>query len=187
LTIHFAKETVMKMLRRLLQDEQGFVMSTELTVVATLLVVGLVTGLQCVQSAVVGEMKDVAAALGSLNQSYCFSGKHGCWFWHCGTTSWTAGSCFVDCLDELPAPVDIGCVCVSPYVELVPPLPPVVEPPCAVLPPLDLVVPPADCPPACPPVCDGPGTACVPADCPSAVPGPAPGGPEAAPVGPVVW
>ena len=179
----------MTILRRLLQDEHGFVMSTEMTVVATLLVVGLVTGLQCVQSAVVGEMKDVAAALGSLNQSYCFTGKHGCWFWHCGTTSWTAGSCFVDCLDELPAPVDFGCVCLEPCVEIAPPVPPVpavVEPPHAVLPPLDWLVPADGCPPACPPACDGP-QACVPADCPSAVPGPTPGCPEAAPDGPVVW
>jgi Flp pilus assembly pilin Flp len=175
----------MTILRTLLQDEHGFVMSTEMTVVATLLVVGLITGLQCVQTAVVAEMNDVAAAVGSLNQSYCFTGKHGCWFWTCGTTSWTAGSCFVDCIDELPAVIDIGCVCVEPCIPMPPPSP-VPDDPHAVVPPVESLILPDVCPPVCPPVCDGPAKECLPAACPPDVPCSPPSGPEA-PEHPVIW
>ena len=62
------------MLNRLFQDEAGFIVSAELVLVATLLVIGLIVGLSEVQHAIVSELNDVADAIGSLNQSYCFSG-----------------------------------------------------------------------------------------------------------------
>lgn len=62
------------MIRQLLNDEAGFVVSAELILVATLTVVGLVVGLAEVQHSLVSELNDVADAIGSLNQSYAFTG-----------------------------------------------------------------------------------------------------------------
>jgi Flp pilus assembly pilin Flp len=64
------------MVRQLLNDEAGFIISAELVLVATLLVIGLIVGLSEVQHAVVSELNDVADAIGELNQSYSFSGFH---------------------------------------------------------------------------------------------------------------
>jgi Flp pilus assembly pilin Flp len=64
------------MLQQLLRDEAGFIISAELVLVATLLVIGLIVGLSEVQHAVVSELNDVADAIGELNQSYYFSGFH---------------------------------------------------------------------------------------------------------------
>jgi hypothetical protein len=62
------------MLRTLLNDEAGFIVSAELVLVATLCVIGLIVGLSEVQHAVVQELNDVAEAIGELNQSYIFTG-----------------------------------------------------------------------------------------------------------------
>lgn len=62
------------MLRNFRDDESGFLVSTELVFIATICVIGLVTGLVEVQSAVIGELNDVGEAIGSLNQSFFFSG-----------------------------------------------------------------------------------------------------------------
>lgn len=64
------------MVRQLLNDEAGFIISAELVLVATLLVIGLIVGLSEVQHAVVTELNDVADAIGELNQSYRTSGFH---------------------------------------------------------------------------------------------------------------
>lgn len=64
------------MLKTLWSDEAGFIISAELILVATLLVVGLVVGLSEVQHAVVSELNDVGDAIGELNQAYSFSGFH---------------------------------------------------------------------------------------------------------------
>ena len=86
------------MLTRLYQDDRGFVVSAELVLIATLLVVGLVVGLSEVQHAVVAELNDVGDAIGKLNQSYSFSGfskAKGM-----GSASYSRGSYFVDTMDE---------------------------------------------------------------------------------------
>jgi Flp pilus assembly pilin Flp len=57
-----------------LRDEGGFIVSAELVLVATILVIGLIVGLSEVQHAVVSELNDVGDAIGSLNQCYFFSG-----------------------------------------------------------------------------------------------------------------
>ena len=62
------------MVRQLLNDEAGFIVSAELVLVATLLVIGMIVGLSEVQHAVVQELNDVADAIGQLNQSYYYSG-----------------------------------------------------------------------------------------------------------------
>jgi hypothetical protein len=95
------------MSRKLLADESGFIISAELVLVATLLVIGLIVGMSEVQHAVVAELNDVADAIGSANQSYHYSGftkrdwGWGGWYGYgCGVHAYTAGSVFVDLQDE---------------------------------------------------------------------------------------
>ena len=83
----------MKMLRRIWKDEAGFVVSTELVLVATSLGIGMVVGLSTVRDAVVQELGDVALAIGNINQSYTYSGVTGC-------DASTAGSFFADLFDH---------------------------------------------------------------------------------------
>jgi hypothetical protein len=85
---------------RLLHDETGFIVSTELVLISTLLVIGLVVGLSEVQHSIVSELNDVAEAFGGVNQSFKFSGfssfkKEG----H-GVKAIIAGSSFRDSRDE---------------------------------------------------------------------------------------
>ena len=87
------------MMQQLLRDEAGFIISAELVLVATLLVIGLIVGLSEVQHAVVSELNDVADAIGELNQCYSFSGFHKRDF--CGRVhAVTYGSYFVDQRDD---------------------------------------------------------------------------------------
>lgn len=89
----------MQTLSLLWQDDAGFVVSAELVIVATLLVVGLIVGLSEVQHAVVAELNDVGDAIGSLNQGYRFSGfskrKAGG-----GVAASSYGSSFADTMDD---------------------------------------------------------------------------------------
>lgn len=62
------------MFTALLNDEAGFIVSAELVLIATLLVIGLIVGLSEVQHAVVTELNDVGDAIGCLNQSYYYTG-----------------------------------------------------------------------------------------------------------------
>jgi hypothetical protein len=76
-------------------DEGGAILSAELVIVLTIVVLGLITGLACLQQALVAELQDVSAAFSGLNQSYFTPGFRGCWkIW--GRTSGTAGSMFID-------------------------------------------------------------------------------------------
>ena len=65
-------------MKSLMNDECGFVVSAELILIATITVLGLVVGLAEVRQAVSEELEDVASAIGSLNQSYCFTGLQTC-------------------------------------------------------------------------------------------------------------
>lgn len=90
------------MIRQLLADEAGFIVSAELVLVATILVLGLIVGLSQIQYAVVEELNDVAHAIGSLNQSYAFTGfsarkANG------SLKSFTRGSAFHDSRDQCDA------------------------------------------------------------------------------------
>ena len=64
------------MFKQLFNDEAGFIVSAELVLVATLLVIGMIVGLSEVQHAVVQELNDVADAVGAVNQSYAYTGFH---------------------------------------------------------------------------------------------------------------
>jgi Flp pilus assembly pilin Flp len=61
-------------MKNLFNDENGFVVSAELILVATIVVLGLIVGLAEVRQAVSEELEDVASAIGAMNQSYTYSG-----------------------------------------------------------------------------------------------------------------
>lgn len=108
------------MLRTLYYDESGFIVSAELVLISTLLVIGLIVGLSSLQYAVVSELNDVAKTIGSLNQSYTYTGfsagqsnnyrGNGGGGGGVGvTTSSTSGSSFNDHLDDCDTQTDIAC------------------------------------------------------------------------------
>jgi Flp pilus assembly pilin Flp len=65
------------LLTKLWADEAGFLISGELVLVATILVLGMVVGLSEVSHAINQELEDVASAFGSVNQSYRYGGLFG--------------------------------------------------------------------------------------------------------------
>lgn len=78
-----------KFLSQLWQDEHGFIVSSELIFVATLLVIGMVTGLATVRDQVLFELADVADAISEVDQSYTIAAVT-------GHSSSTAGVIFTD-------------------------------------------------------------------------------------------
>ena len=100
----------MKMIKRLWNDEAGFVISSELVLVATVLVIGMLVGIVTVRDQVVQELGDVATAIGQVNESYTFNGVT-------GHTSATAGSSYTDETDYCnPAASDVpgfGSACIA--------------------------------------------------------------------------
>lgn len=89
----------MKMFQQFWNDESGFVVSTELVLIATVLVLGMVVGLTTLRDQVIAELADVAAAFSNSNQSYSFTGIT-------GHSSSTAGSVFTDNLDFCDQVID---------------------------------------------------------------------------------
>ncbi|MEW4526441.1 MAG: branched-chain amino acid aminotransferase [Maioricimonas sp. JB045] len=69
---------MMHIAESLWNDEAGFIVSAELVLVATIVVLGLIVGLSEVSIAINEELEDVGSAFGSINQSYAFSGAAGC-------------------------------------------------------------------------------------------------------------
>jgi hypothetical protein len=84
---------------KLWSEESGLILSAELIIIVTVVVLGLVVGLSQLQFAVVSELQDAAAAIASLNQSFGFTGFRGC-FNHGTRASFTAGSTFIDVFDN---------------------------------------------------------------------------------------
>jgi hypothetical protein len=68
-----------QMLNKLWNDDGGSALLTsELLVIFTVLVLGVITGLAAMRQAVVTELTESAQALLALNQSYSFSGQANC-------------------------------------------------------------------------------------------------------------
>ena len=84
---------------RLWNDHQGFIVSIELILLATILVIGLITGMTALRDSVVSELSDVGGAIQDLNQSYEFNGV-------AGHSSRTQGSNFLDARDHCDDPED---------------------------------------------------------------------------------
>jgi Flp pilus assembly pilin Flp len=80
---------------KLWNDDSGALIAVEWVFVATILVLGIITGLVAVRQAVLSELTEFANAVLSLNQSFSFSGQSNC-------ESSTAGSAAVDFNDSIP-------------------------------------------------------------------------------------
>lgn len=78
--------------QRLWQDDAGFVVSTELVLVATLLVIGITVGQATLRDAVISELADTADAINQINQSYSFTAVT-------GHSSSVSGTTFTDVED----------------------------------------------------------------------------------------
>lgn len=87
---------------QLLNDEAGFVISAELILIATILVIGMIVGLAEVSTNINQELEDVGSAIGVVNQSYRYEGLAG----HKGCVS---GSNFRDVEDFCDGQFDISC------------------------------------------------------------------------------
>lgn len=86
----------------LVREEDGFVVSAELVLVSTISVLSLVVGLCEVSNGVNQELEDVGSAIGSLNQSFHYSGLKGC-------KAKVTGTCWEDRQDECDDWCDITC------------------------------------------------------------------------------
>ena len=79
-------------LRTFWSDDRAFVVSSELILIATILVIGMVVGLVTLRDQVVQELADVAAAVSRTEQDFSFSGIT-------GHSASAAGSLFDDTVD----------------------------------------------------------------------------------------
>ena len=82
----------MNLFVKLWNAEEGFVVSSELVLIATMLVIGMLAGLDTIRDQVVQELADVGDAISEINQSYSFSGVT-------AHSASTAGSAFNDLSD----------------------------------------------------------------------------------------
>ena len=92
----------MNILNALKNDENGFVVSAELVLVGTILVLGMIVGLTELSYGVNEELEDLGSAIGAINQTYYFtlgSGRKGT----------VIGSTFLDFTDECDSATDITC------------------------------------------------------------------------------
>ncbi len=92
----------MNLINTLKNDENGFVVSAELVLVGTILVLGMIVGLTELSFNVNQELEDVGSGIGAINQTYYYtlaSGKKG----------EVVGSTFLDFQDECDNACDINC------------------------------------------------------------------------------
>jgi len=64
----------MQIIRRLWIEEDGYILSTELVLMGSLLVIGVVGGMTTMRDALIGEMSDLSASVSSLDQSFSVVG-----------------------------------------------------------------------------------------------------------------
>ena len=101
------------MLKTLWNDEAGVILSAELVLVSTILVLGMLVGLVELQCSIVAELSDLSSAFGNLNQSYETSGfgstKGGGAF-----KSRTYGAAYTDRADTCDCDANLSIVCTDP-------------------------------------------------------------------------
>jgi hypothetical protein len=91
-----------RLMNCLYRDEAGFIVSAELVLVSTIVVLGLIVGLSEISININNELEDVGSAFGSITQSFCYSGA-------CGHKGSMSGSCFQDQADNCDGQFDINC------------------------------------------------------------------------------
>jgi len=92
----------MNILNALKNDENGFIVSAELVLVGTILVLGMIVGLTELSYGVNEELEDLGSAIGGINQTYYYTMASG----HKGET---VGSTFLDFADECDGQYDLIC------------------------------------------------------------------------------
>ena len=93
---------LMFLVKKLWNDEAGFIVSAELILVATIAVLAMVVGLSELSIGINNELEDVGSAFGAVNQSYIYRGAIG----HNGRQD---GSGFRDGLDFCDGDRDLVC------------------------------------------------------------------------------
>ena len=113
----------MKFANRLWNEEAGAIVSAEIMLVMTILVIGVIVGLAAVRDSVLTELADVAQALANVNQSYSFGTATG----HHAVSGGGSFIDLVDFCDTAAATTSSGnskcvalCTCLGPVVEVSP-------------------------------------------------------------------
>ena len=91
----------MTTLKTLLNDENGFIVSAELIIVATIVVLSMVVGLSEISFSVNNELEDVGSAVGTMNQSFYANGIQSI------GKGGTSGSGFRDIVDHCDGQFDV--------------------------------------------------------------------------------
>jgi Flp pilus assembly pilin Flp len=88
------------MLKSFLNDECGAIVSIEMILIITIAVLALIVGWSEIAKAVNTELNDISNAVGSLNQSYFFTGYHSGGVNGQKATASYAGSAYTDFADD---------------------------------------------------------------------------------------
>lgn len=92
----------MNIFHALKNDENGYVVSAELVLVGTILVIGMIVGLTELSFNVNQELEDVGSAIGGINQTYYYTVA-------AGYKGESVGSTFLDFEDECDNACNIHC------------------------------------------------------------------------------
>ncbi len=92
----------MNLLNTLKNDDNGFIVSAELVLVGTILVLGMIVGLSELSFNVNEELEDVGSAIGGINQTYYYTLAS-------GQKGESVGSTFLDFQDSCDNSCDINC------------------------------------------------------------------------------
>ena len=87
---------------RFMNEEAGFIVSAELVLISTIVVLAMIVGLSEVAHGINQELEDVGSAFGRINQSFYVAGAH-------GHKACTDGSSFRDQADFCDGENDIVC------------------------------------------------------------------------------
>src|SRR5687767_11233455 len=89
--------TMKNFFHRLWAEQTGAIVSAEVMLAASILVIGVIVGLKSVRDSVVTELADVAQAVANVSQSYHYSGVE-------GHGSESGGGCYEDKQDFCDTP-----------------------------------------------------------------------------------
>ncbi len=98
-------------MKTLWNDEAGVILSAELVLISTILVLGMVAGLVELQCAVVAELSDLSSAFGNLDQSYQTSGFLSHKTNVCESKSRTKGASYRDNADTCDCDDNFAIIC----------------------------------------------------------------------------
>lgn len=91
-------------------DDRGAILTAEIVIVTTVLVLAMIVGLTSFQTAVINEVTDLGQAIDSLDQSYTYAGFRSLAPWK--IKAWVSGSRFIDGTDMF-SNVNLDCSIVT--------------------------------------------------------------------------